>query len=284
SSAFPTRSVRQRSYNARPMSAIPRSRCASQRRPTLMANVRNFERRAVTGKIEARPAEAALGPPTFRCRVQRNAPEGEGLALTGSPMKLYNNEEPRPSSTGRRRPIRRRLINAPSVPAPLVEYDRESSPDGAGAELRIIGFASPSRDGQDSSNLRGLPVKHRSKDSLAKEPLPVSNVPRTRTADFPTGGMLKELREVPTTNPLIITSLSLKGLADCGSLSRPRSAISSRARPRSGGYISQFAARRPNPRQTAPKHSLNDGRTGEGSVSQRLRPATASSVRPKTTG
>ncbi|KAF4725769.1 hypothetical protein FOZ63_005805, partial [Perkinsus olseni] len=72
-------------------------------------------------------------------------------------------------------------------------------------------------------------------------------------------------------------------VADCGSLSRPRSAISSRARPRSGGYISQFAARRPNPRQTAPKRSLNDGRTGEGSVSQRLRPATASSVRPKTT-
>ncbi|KAF4688466.1 hypothetical protein FOZ60_002796 [Perkinsus olseni] len=130
---------------------------------------------------------------------------------------------------GQRRPIRRRLINVPSVPAPLVEYDRESSPDGA-------------------------------------------------------GDMLEELREEQASYPLIITSLSLKGLADCGSLSRPRSAISSRARPRSGGYISQFAARRPNPRQTAPKHSTNDGRTGEGSAFRRLRPPTANSVRPKTTG
>ncbi|KAF4688467.1 hypothetical protein FOZ60_002796 [Perkinsus olseni] len=59
---------------------------------------------------------------------------------------------------GQRRPIRRRLINVPSVPAPLVEYDRESSPDGA-------------------------------------------------------GDMLEELREEQASYPLIITSLSLKGLA-----------------------------------------------------------------------
>ncbi|KAF4720522.1 hypothetical protein FOZ62_007320, partial [Perkinsus olseni] len=189
---------------------------------------------------------------------------------------------------GQRRPIRRRLINVPSVPAPLVEYDRESSPDGASNELRIKGSASPNRDGRDSSNLRGLreclPVKHRSKDRLAEEPLPVSNVPRPRTAHFPTGDMLEELREEQASYPLIITSLSFKGLADSGSLSRPESAVSSRARPRSGGYISQFAAKRPNPRQTAPKHSTNDGRTGEGSAFRRLRPPTANSVRPKTTG
>ncbi|KAF4712917.1 hypothetical protein FOZ63_031096, partial [Perkinsus olseni] len=116
-----------------------------------------------------------------------------------------------------RRPIRRRLINVPSVPAPLVEYDRESSPDGASNELRIKGSASPNRDGRDSSNLRGLreclPVKHRSKDRLAEEPLPVSNVPRPRTAHFPTGDMLEELREEQASYPLIITSLSFKGLA-----------------------------------------------------------------------